>query len=542
MSPASVDPVREMSSVIWGSTNRWPQSFMDIWNQEEEPMMSQENMMSTEEWPAPWFVSRSSNKFHTNKEDIRRNIDELQSKIDGIRRPTPTADFSQLGVWIPWTSRPGEIAWVNAPAISPTLQTPEFQDSARHEEKYGLTPEQMQDVWQMPMTDIEVEFLTAMAQAWLSKEEAYAKIAEERIGPERYQSYGKWVAKSTVSMVWGFAKQALWEWQPITWIPSPGRLLLPKLTQVEEGVQWSVDELPWDLKSTAWVLGQATPFALALAAWGYKAIKHKWAQPPKPKTPKKEILKLVAEKSTKKSKQIALAEGRLVQPKQTKLEKTLLGKKEAIIAPTKKIERAATVIKRDIAKPSTDPIKLSKQISSKTISKAKDLSGKLKEIPVGTMTKAKSQLKRSVKEMIDTGELTNQEVKKLKSVLPQIDKAKNLDDLWHTRIALDKNTPETVRTATVMSSDKLQKANRIWMESREPINKTIDDIAGKIWDTTVKQEFIDMNALYEANNNISSNIDILTAAKKWLLSTDNLVKAGLVSLASILWLSALRKF
>ena len=75
-----------------------------------------------------------------------------------------------------------------------------------------------------------------------------------------------------------------------------------------------------------------------------------------------------------------------------------------------------------------------------------------------------------------------------------------------------------------MSDNALQKQKAVWLETRAKLNTMLDDVTSWIKNIQVKESFKDMNALYEARNNIVKKLNNLTKPKPWLLNPSAFTK------------------
>ena len=223
----------------------------------------------------------------------------------------------------------------------------------------------------------------------------------------------------------------------------------------------------------------------------------------------KKILNIIKESDTKGSKSAALAR-QGIDESQSWLSKRWNGSKNVVL-PSQKSKDAASTIVQQIKGASSKPQKLYTQVSSKIKDIATDLSPKLQQVKVGTMTKTNSAVKKAITDLAVEweGNLSSNWVKKIKDVAINFSKAKNLDEVWNTAKQLDSEIPDTIKKGINLSARE-QGIRDAWRATRGIINDHLDETASNIADVTVKDKFKVMSNLFHAKWQISDNIARLT--------------------------------
>lgn len=243
-----------------------------------------------------------------------------------------------------------------------------------------------------------------------------------------------------------------------------------------------------------------------------------------------QVGEVIAEPRTAKTARLALAEGRIEPAKRGFVQK-LFGGKEGEIIPTVKIQKASNIIQRDI--PDLDinnPQKLFKQVKALGINKSKKLAPALKEVALPT-----DKVDEFVKIATDIEEnvlnnpqiknlLTGKEKKSVKEFLDNLLDAKNMDEFWQARIKYDKTVPSGVKQATELSDSVTQFRKDFWLETRGEMNRILDETTQGIG---VSDEFAEMSALFEAQQNIIQRAPELLKPEAGLFTKENLIKAGI---------------
>lgn len=286
----------------------------------------------------------------------------------------------------------------------------------------------------------------------------------------------------------------------------------------------------WALKTQAWTLLTeqrfATPTETAIGAW-FEWIWWWFGWIKEAKANK--ILNVIKEADTKGNKSAALAR-QWIDESQWALSKRWNGSKNVVL-PSQKSKDAADTIMQTIKWASTKPQKLYTQVSGKIKDIATDLSPKLQQVKIWTMTKTNAAVKKAITDLAIEweGNLSTNWVKKIKGVATNFSKAKNLDEVWNTAKQLDSEIPDTIKKGVNLSARE-QGIRDAWRATRGIINDHLDETASKIADVTVKDKFKVMSNLFHAKWQISDNIARLTPkvvgmknklvwAAKWLAGT-----------------------
>lgn len=273
-------------------------------------------------------------------------------------------------------------------------------------------------------------------------------------------------------------------------------------------IWWTVNTQASSLL-TEWKLASATDtliWAWIWATFGWIT----WGQANKTK----KILNIIKESDTKWNKSAALAR-QGIDESQSSLSKRWNGSKNVVL-PSKKSKDAADTIVQNIRWASSKPQKLYTQVSGKIKEIATDLSPKLQQVKVGTMTKTNTAVKNAITDLAVEWEwnLSKNWVKKINDVAISFSKAKNLDEVWNTAKQLDDQIPETIKKGINLSARE-QGIRDAWRAARGIINDHIDETASNIADVTVKDKFKVMSNLFHAKWQISDNIAKLTPKVTW---------------------------
>ncbi len=278
-----------------------------------------------------------------------------------------------------------------------------------------------------------------------------------------------------------------------------------------------------------------------------EGITGKKLRPKKARAVKKET-KAVAEKiqpqKTASEKRLALKEDRLIEARESKL----FGKKEAKIKPSKRNAEAAATIEDEIpnaARKSTT--KLKSAIDEKITTKSQALKPELKKAKVSKQTKKDlgSDYAKLKKDQIDDLEFEANNGSKLQKLfeeryLKKARKAKNHDDMWELRKALDKDkqiAPRNVKNATDLSDASLQYRQEKWLELREVLNKAVKSGEAGLG-TKVAGEFRKLRDLIRGRDNIIQKAPEVAKRKKGIITPKRVVGTGITGAAGFLGLRA----
>lgn len=227
----------------------------------------------------------------------------------------------------------------------------------------------------------------------------------------------------------------------------------------------------------------------------------------------KNLIKMLTEKTLPKNVSEASNQGRI------KFTNGLL-KSKGEITPTERVANAVDVIKSKVKIGSIkNPQKLVDKIDDIGRGMYKDLSSKLKQINVGTMTKNKSVIKKQIAGIIKDSEWNKffrspQKQSAFKKLIADIDTASTADDLWKVRVNFDKLMKKPSQSIG-FQGDTL---SEVWQDVRTLMNNNLDDIVSAYDDIGVKAKFYDMSSLLEAGDNLSLNMPNLIKEVPTLLS------------------------
>tara|TARA_R110002167_G_scaffold51504_2_gene149027 strand:+ start:2204 stop:3583 length:1380 start_codon:yes stop_codon:yes gene_type:complete len=308
-----------------------------------------------------------------------------------------------------------------------------------------------------------------------------------------------------------------------------GRQVSDKLVQ---GIINEIEERPQLKKSIidAYDTVEGALVATGIAKAGSIGIKGLKSSLPKKKGPKGSVGEVIAAPATAGEKSLALSQGRLETPKKGFLQK-IFGSKDGTIAPTPKLIKAEEVITRDLPNLDTgNPAVVFEEVVKLGKTKADVLRPQLKAVPIN---KARKKSVETAAKSIEDSIIKNEDVFKLLTkkerdaatkLLEDIRSAKNAEDLWNARISYDRLIPDKVKKATELSDSVTQFRERSWLENRGEINNLLDDLAS---DVGVKNDFLEMSSLYEAQENMIKRAKEFSKGEKGIFTTKNAIRLTL---------------
>lgn len=101
-----------------------------------------------------------------------------------------------------------------------------------------------------------------------------------------------------------------------------------------------------------------------------------------------------------------------------------------------------------------------------------------------------------------TGKALEVSQKNFDDAITQIVNADNADDLWRTIVHYDNTVKSNIKSASSQSTEALQEAKDVWLDSRRILRDALDDVTNQIPDAKIANEFRAMTNLYTAKNNI----------------------------------------
>jgi len=244
----------------------------------------------------------------------------------------------------------------------------------------------------------------------------------------------------------------------------------------------------------------------------------------------KAIIEKIMPKLTKTEQSLAVQEGRVTAGAESKL----FGKKPDIVAPTPKIENASKLIQEKI--PNAEKLsnyELHGAVKNETTNIAKSLKPEMEKIIVpkektDAIKSTWETVKKTQQKTSDYDLYNGKKIQKnFEAVLDDLKlpvkdpvtkqfRQKNLDEVWEARKNYDASIPERVKQADINSPSDLQYQREVWLENRKILNDIINDTQEGLGELS-KKSFKNMSDLYEAAENILSNVKIDTKGTKGLV-------------------------
>lgn len=251
----------------------------------------------------------------------------------------------------------------------------------------------------------------------------------------------------------------------------------------------------------------------------------------------KKILETIAPRETRKVQETAFGQIRTETPERGPISEFLFGKKRGKIIPSEKEQRAVRVIQDSIKNPNfKNPQNLFSDVSEVGAMKAKSLEPKLKKIKLSDRNKQEvssvaSELKDNLLNNRQISDfLTGKEKKNLSNLIDDISNAKNVDEIWKSRIQFDQFTPNSVKQSLPGADARVAFRKEQWLDNRREINDIIDRVAKESGLEDVLEDFRDMSSLFDARQNMISRAPEFLKGSKGIVN----VKNAAAALASIL--------
>jgi len=453
------------------------------------------------------------------------------------------------------------------PVQQPVAQQPLWQQLKESAQQTFRAPvwalQWVSDVWQRTVGRLIWEWAKLFAQG---TERLWHWIAEKISGreiPYRDMAWQMWDRPTywdiTKPILWeqadtGMTKFGRWVWQ-VAWTAALSAPLFgvwaawstalfgqaaTKLWWLWIWAAWWI--LPWMATTQLWSLATrdkpASVWETLIWWWLWAIGGWIWWYRDVSKTQK--LTKLLTEKWTSKNIEQAAEQGRIKFIK-------WIRKWRWEITPTERTANATQIIKKEIGK-WKDPQDLVNKMDKLGKSKYETLSSELKQMKVWTMTKDKSNITNKIKELMWKSvkdERVASDIKKMDWLIKNVKQAKTADDLWKARTTRDKLFSEAQKKATSTSAPSTRNANKLWLEWRNIMNDSLDNIVKKQGGEWVKKSFYDMSSLLETKDNLVTKMPELikdkptkvwTALKYiWWASIAWWAWAALKSLAKWLW-------
>ena len=104
---------------------------------------------------------------------------------------------------------------------------------------------------------------------------------------------------------------------------------------------------------------------------------------------------------------------------------------------------------------------------------------------------------------------------------------RNLDDFWDARKAYDARISDVVKKANSQSAPSTQLQKQMWLENRKIFNDAIDELSQGL-EKSAKAQFDEMSKLYNARQNIISNVKVDLTGQPGLIRPRNII-GGLIT-------------
>ena len=214
----------------------------------------------------------------------------------------------------------------------------------------------------------------------------------------------------------------------------------------------------------------------------------------------------IAPKLTSKEIRVALKEGRVVR---TGRFGKILGKADKVKVNNRVLNSADTLLGRIAGVKKMNDAQIANAAGKEIAKISNNIAPDLQKVKLLDETKdsiidswATVKETQQTQSQFFTGKALEVSQKNFDDAVAQMIIADNADDLWRTIIHYDNTVKSNIKSATSQSSDALQEAKDVWLDSRRILRDALDDVTNQIPDAKIANEFRAMSNLYTAKNNI----------------------------------------